>query len=230
MQAERANGLQASFGLNTDKLDIEISGFFKQIDGFIFLKPTFPPRLTIRGAFPTFEYQQTNVRMHGLNASLQYLLSAHFQYSIKVALLRTRDILADDWVIQMPPDRFDNGLTYLFSDGGHFRNTYIKFLVSTVLEQTRVPGTGNIEITKPDGTVEMASDYAPPPPAYTLLGIEAGANTHAFGRDMSFSITGSNLTNKRYRNYMNAFRYYADEMGINIGLKCSITLGGDKHL
>ena len=226
---ERANGLQGSFGLKSNKLDLELSGFFKQIDGFIFLQPTFPPRLTIRGAFPAFEYQQTDVHMYGLNGSLQYQIGSHFAYSFKVALLRTRDIVADDWVIQMPPDRFDNGIAYHFSDGGRLRNTYLKILVGTVLQQKRVPASGNIKITKPDGSVEMASDYAPPPPAYTLFGIEAGTITHAFGRDISFSLTASNLANKRYRNYMNAFRYYADEMGINIGLKCSITLGGDKH-
>ncbi len=229
LDAERANGLMATLGINGSKWNVELSSFYKQIDGFIYLKPDFPPQLTIRGAFPVFSYAQTNARMHGFDASAEYLLNQHWGYGLKISLVRAWDKQAKDWIIQMPADRFDNSLSYHFSDGGRWRNTYIKLLVNTVLEQTRVPATGNIEITKPDGSVDMASDYAPPPPAYTLLGLEAGTMGHVFGRDVNLSLTGSNLLNKQYRNYMNAFRYYADDMGVNIGLKCSISLGGDKH-
>ncbi|MBP8073532.1 MAG: TonB-dependent receptor, partial [Bacteroidia bacterium] len=73
-------------------------------------------------------------------------------------------------------------------------------------------------------------DYANPPAAWALLNAEASA-TLVFGRlALDVSLGGYNLTNARYREYLNRFRYYADEMGRNYSLRIKIPISFSKQL
>jgi iron complex outermembrane receptor protein len=63
--------------------------------------------------------------------------------------------------------------------------------------------------------VEQGSDYAEPPKGYYLLNLNWGMNIQKF--DISFRV--SNALNAAYRDYLNRFRYYADDQGRNISLK-----------
>ncbi len=225
LKPERANSLMAGLVYEDAKLSVDAGVYYKRIDDFIFLRPDYPPQLTIRGAFPSFVYEQTNARLSGLDFSVKYIFNPHIIYTGKASLLRAWDRTQNDWLVQMPADRFDNDLEYQFSDLRQWKQSYIRLSVHTVLEQTRFPETGNIEVTKPDGTVTMEADYALPPAAYNLVGIEWGT-TYAFKKQpVQFMLGASNLFNKTYRDYLNAFRYFSDDMGRNIYLKIKIPIG-----
>jgi iron complex outermembrane receptor protein len=70
----------------------------------------------------------------------------------------------------------------------------------------------------------MESDYAPPPPGYTLLGLEAGTDIHINHRSLGVIFGVTNLLNVKYRDYLNAFRYFCDDMGRNISLRVKVPL------
>jgi iron complex outermembrane receptor protein len=142
----------------------------------------------------------------------------------KASILRAFDLTNDDWLIQMPSDRYEASAEYLFDGGNKFRETYVRFTVGHVTEQTRVPESGNIKIEYPDGSVSWESDYAPPPPAYTLFGFEAGTEIDVSHRKMSIILGVSNLFNTEYRDYMNSFRYFCDDMGRNVSLRIKIPI------
>lgn len=221
---ERANSVMAGLQYVSEHLTIDIGAYLKVIDDFIYLKPTYPPQLTIRGAFPSFQFDQTNARLSGLDVNISYLFGHHIRWTGKASFLRAYDRIAEDWLIQMPADRMDNSLEYLFVDGKTWKQSYVRVSLLNVARQTRVPDSGNIEIKNPDGSLSMESDYAPPPPAYALVSLEAGTDLHLKGRMFSLIFGVSNLFDVRYRDYMNAFRYYADDMGRNISLKLKIPL------
>ena len=225
LNPERANSVMLSLNVQRKNWQAEVVWYHKQINDFIFLRPTFPPQLTIRGAFPTFLYDQTNARISGVDFSSQYAFNSHIAWQLKASFVRAFDKKANDWIIQMPADRFENALTYQFADGKRWKDPFIKLQWQWVLEQTRVPATGDIEVTLPNGSKQMASDYAAPPAAYHLLGMEAGITQTIGKKPVKWLLTGSNLLNTVYRDYMNAFRYYADEMGINIALKVQVPIG-----
>ncbi len=126
----------------------------------------------------------------------------------------------------MPADRYEGGIRYDFGTAKTFQDSYIRLGAQQTLRQTRVPATGNIEKTQPDGSIRFESDYAPPPPAYMLVNVEMG--TKFFWRKQAIicSITGNNLLNTAYRDYMNAFRYFAWDVGRNIGIRIQLPLGG----
>lgn len=104
----------------------------------------------------------------------------------------------------------------------------MKLSVQHILKQTRVPSTGNIELQNPDGTKSLASDYAPPPPAYTLMNLEAGTQLAISKKVIILTLSVNNLLNTRYREYMNAFRYYADDMGRNISIRIRVPFEWNK--
>jgi iron complex outermembrane receptor protein len=68
----------------------------------------------------------------------------------------------------------------------------------------------------------MESDYAPPPPGYTLAGFEAGTDIDVKHRSMTIILGVTNMLNTRYRDYLNAFRYFSDDMGRNISLRVKV--------
>lgn len=224
LQPERSFGIQAGVQYNSTDWDVDISLYNKMINDFIYLKPTYPPQLTIRGAFPTFEYNQTDARLRGADMQLGYIGAPHLKLMAKASLLRAFDRNTKDWLIQMPADRYEGGIEYLFNENNLLKQRYVKLNFSHVIEQTRVPQTGNIAITNSNGTSHLASDYAPPPAAYSLVGLETGAELDVAHRRLSVILGVSNLFNVRYRDYMNAFRYFCDDMGRNIILRVKIPL------
>lgn len=216
---ERSNNLSANLLFNNSKWDIDAGVYFKQIDGFIFLEPTFPPELTIRGAFPTFRYSQTNARLHGYDVSIQYNADAHWNASAKVSILRAWNKKAKDWLIQMPADRYEAQVTYNFTNFKKLNETYLSVSGIYVLRQTRVPATGNIEVP---GSATKQSDYLTPPPAYFLVSMEAGTKFKVNHNNWNVILAVTNFSNLAYRDYMNAFRYFSDEMGRNVSLRLKI--------
>jgi iron complex outermembrane receptor protein len=222
LKTERSYGLAAAVDYSDTKWAFDVDFYHKRINDFMYLKPTYPPQLTIRGAFPTFEFDQTDARLTGVDVQLSYLIDNHLRLQAKASVLRAFDVVADDWLIQMPADRFEAAAEYLFNGGNRFPQSYVKITVGHVNRQTRVPETGNIEITQPDGSVTMESDYAPPPPGYTLAGFEAGTDIDVKHRSMTIILGVTNMLNTRYRDYLNAFRYFSDDMGRNISLRVKV--------
>jgi iron complex outermembrane receptor protein len=219
LNAERANNISSIFNLSKSKWELEWSAYAKWMDGFIFLEPTFPPELTIRGAFPSFRYTQTDARLIGTDISLTYHVNEHINWEGKASLLRARDLTRDQWIIQMPSDRYETRLEYHFRNAGKLNETYIGAGFLYVLRQIRVPLDGNIEIP---GTSVKQSDYLMPPPSYWLTSIEAGTKLKVGHDNWSIVFTATNLFNRSYRDYMNAFRYFSDEIGRNLALRLRI--------
>jgi len=55
-----------------------------------------------------------------------------------------------------------------------------------------------------------------------VLNFAAGIDIPLKGNRISLGISANNLLNTRYRDYMNRFRYFADEMGRNISVRATI--------
>lgn len=222
LRPERSVHTMLQFTKNGGRLEFDFSFYHKFVEDFIYLRPADSIQLTIRGAFPVFGFTQTDASMVGADASVVYHLNQHIQATGQAAVLRARDRSQNDWLIMMPADRFELGLTYQFSDAVRWKKSYLKIHTNFVAEQTRVPLQGNIPIKQPDGSIKMASDYMAPPAAYQLLGVEAGTQVFFGQQPIQLVLSVQNLTNERYREYLNAFRYFADDRGRDIALKIKI--------
>lgn len=107
----------------------------------------------------------------------------------------------------VPPDHYDLGITYLWPDLGPTEDGHVGVSGSFVDRQRKF---------------DLQADFAPPPPAYFVLGAQAGIAVPAGEQRLSFSLTGRNLTNARYRDYTALLRYYANEPGWDLMLRVSL--------
>jgi iron complex outermembrane receptor protein len=207
LQPEKSLNLSAgaSFTTNDKKFSAEVYLYRNNIRDFIFQQPQpDEPVLTIVGAFPLIRYKQTDAMLNGLDVSANYLIAPPLQLTSRLSLLRARNRQMNDWLILMPADRWRNEVVYNFKDGRRFTNAYVSGeLVSTF--RPRVPSDANGK-----------QDYKEPPGPYSLVNMAASSNIGVFGTAITLTLSVRNLFDVAYRDYLNSFRYYTDEMGRNI--------------
>lgn len=211
LKSETGYNLSTQLKVEKDSsYSFHLTVFSNYIQGFINLVPSVPPTLTLRGAYPTFRFIQTNAWLTGADISFEKNISAAIQVSGKASLLLPRDVKAGTWLQQMPSQRFESDLTWYFRTG-HPKQTYVTANVLWVTRQTLVPAN--------------ALDYLPPPAGYVITNLEYATLLHINKKHLNFAISIYNLFNSRYRDYMNRFRYFNDEAGRNIVLRVKFPLG-----
>lgn len=202
---EQAYNFSVSGEYAKNKLRLGVDVYYNYMNNFIYLKPEQPPKLTIRGAFPTFYYTQVDATLKGLDFTFQYQLSKTFQWTTKTSLLRAFNETEQEYLTQMPPDQIENTLEFKFpKDFKNMKDAYLSVSVLSVMKQWRVPPN---------------SDYVAPPDGYSIVELQAGIGIPVGNHLMNVGLGVSNVFNVSYRNYLNRFRYYTDEMGRNFSLR-----------
>ncbi|MCB0663977.1 MAG: TonB-dependent receptor, partial [Saprospiraceae bacterium] len=183
------------------KLLLQLSLYSNYIRDFIYLNPQDRFELTIRGAFPVFAYEHTDANLSGLDFKSQFPVWKDFYGVADASVLRAKNIRDDNWLPLMPGDKYKLGIGYRFNQDKGFGKGQVETGFEHFLEQTRVPEN---------------ADFAPPPGAYTLWYASASMEIPAGNNKLLLSIKGQNLGNIAYRNYLNRFRYFADDQGRNL--------------
>jgi iron complex outermembrane receptor protein len=201
LKGEKGTNLSLSTNFNPERWDIEIGLYSNFIQNFIYLRPEVLNgkavyATTVRGVFPIFTYQQIDARFQGVDFQATYLISPRFSVQQKTSLVRAFDTKNDQFMVNIPVDRFEYLIRYAFQN----RNAYISGGITQVSRQTRV---------------EAGSDYASPPAGYFLVNLNGGITF----KKIDVNLRISNALNTAYRDYLNRFRYYADDQGRNISLR-----------
>jgi iron complex outermembrane receptor protein len=186
------------------KLNIEVSPYTNFIANYIFLQPEDAPRLTIRGAFPVFSYKQTNALISGVDFDAKYDIVRYLNFTHRTSFLYGRDISKNEDLIYMPPVNFSNTITLQSGKLKGIENLYFSINHIAVLTQQWYP----------EGV-----DFTNPPLGYQILNAYAGIDIPFKEQSITIIIQGENILNIAYRDYLNRFRYYADNMGRNFSLK-----------
>lgn len=195
--------------------NISLTTYYNYINNYIYLQPKDEPQLTIRGAFPAFEYAQTNARIMGMDGQIHYSFWKNWTLGGSLSIVRGRDLENAVGIVYMPVDRFQYHLQYTFGSKGEEEQPFVRISLAHHLRQTRVPED---------------TDYLPPPDGYTLLNFDAGAYIPIGKQRMELSLLAQNLLNTPYRSYLNRFRYFANEAGRNITLRLKIPLFNFKSM
>lgn len=203
MRPERSFNQSVAYLFNSKTSYFEGEVFYKYLDGFINLVPSLTPQLTIRGAFPVFRYEQVDAGMYGLNFIFKKTVYRYFFVSAKGNLVFADDLSAGTPLSQIPPLSGSSG-------AGFTRNGYsIHLFGQFAARQNRY--------------VEN-SDYKTPPPAYAVFGMESTVPLSIARHPARLHIIINNLSNTRYRDYLNRFRYFTDEQGFNLTLRLVVPL------
>lgn len=192
-------------------ISTDVSLYSQLVSDYIYLKPA-GEVLTIRGYYKQFDYTQTNALIAGADVSANLLWSKHFRSQLKASVVRGRDRTSDDWLILMPSDRYSGGLRYEFNASRSFQECFAGISARYVARQWRVPS--NFDVI----------DYPRPPADYYTVDAEAGTRWRFGKQSLYFSLSVSNLFNRKYREYLDAFRYYLDQPGTNVVVRLRLPI------
>lgn len=190
-------------------LDFEVTAYHNKFSNFIYIEPTLEPELTLRGAFPVFNYKQANTRISGFDGKISTHFFNHLQFIGKAMILRAWNYSANDYLIYMPSDRYSIDLKFHTKVSKKINEFYIQCGYQFITKQWRTPN--NI-------------DFYAPPKEYGLINTEIGTYLKFEKQQLNIAITVSNLANNSYRDYLDRYRYYTDAQGRNIGLRLKIPL------
>lgn len=200
-------------------LTADLSVYYNDINNYVYIRPT-GTRLTVRGYFPVFQYEQTDALLMGSDAAVKWTLSDRFTFNSKFSYIYAKDQAHDDVLIYIPPAQWENGLTLSIPRMGTLKDFYVNFSVPATFRQHRAPEVidpASVSSEVPDRTF----DFAKAPQGYVLLNAKAGFSLPIREHSIGISLSGENLLNSSYRNYMNRLRYYADDIGSNFILRLS---------
>jgi iron complex outermembrane receptor protein len=202
------------------KLSFTIQPFINYIEDFIVLEPN-GIETTIRGAFPVYEYRQTNARLYGLDVSANYSFD-NFEFLSNFAYVNGRDVEQNEALINMPPFNISNVITYSKKEWNNF---YVSLNSQLVTQQNEFPDTNfrtAIVNTTTGEFEEVEVDISSSPEAYHLLNFSSGIDFNLNKTKLSINVMINNVLNTKYRDYLNRLRFYADEVGTNAMLQLKL--------
>ena len=203
LKGETAYNVSLNSVYRTGKLEVEFGLYNNSIQHFIYLKPLMEQGdpvfiTTVRGSFPAFTYEQIDASFKGMDGQISYSISDSWSLQQKTSIVRAYDELNKAYLVNIPPDRFEYLIRYQFKK----HKQYVSWGLTQVSTQKRV---------------EKNSDFSPPPKGYVLGQVHWGISINKF----DFGVSVTNAFNQAYRDYLNRFRYFADDQGQNISFRAT---------
>ena len=196
---------------------VEVNPFINSVRNFMFLRPV-GFETTIRGAFPVWEYQQTNARLAGIDFQTRWKINKQWQHDFAFAYVNGRDLTNDEFLIDIPPLNLSNKIQFAKTEWNELK---LELKSEIVLRQNQFPNNNFItNIVANNELTPVLVDISTPPPAYQLLHFYSEMKFKTFGKSnttIAFSV--QNILNTTYRDYLNRQRFFADEMGRNLQIQ-----------
>ncbi len=208
---ERSVGLDATVRYAGTRLSGEVSVFRTSIGGFLHLPTDTAIVTTIRGAFPRRAYTQTDARLWGADGGARLTLVGGLSLDAAASLVRGDDVTRGEPIGGMPADRLTLGLTLDAPSTRRVSEASVGARLRMVDRQRRVP-------TLPD--------FAPPPPAYRLVDLDAQATVRAGRTPLVLSLSVDNVLDTPYRDFLSRFRFLADDAGRTVTVRVAVPIGG----
>lgn len=218
VESERGIKWVATLDYQKDGWNAEITPHFNWIENFLFRRP-FGTTITQRGAFPFYINDQTTAIYSGVDIDVTKTWNANFNSEFKVSYIYARDVKNNVNFVGIPPintslslERKVGNFSFELTSEYEFR----QFLAPDVIPISRFnPGSPNpFRRSQSDNF-----DFIEPPNGFFLLGAAVGYERERF----KLRLKGDNLLNTRFRRFTDSLRYYADDLGINIGVFASYT-------
>jgi len=178
LDSEVAGKLSLGFlGHIAERISFEALAYYQRFNNYIFLEPQDEIRLTIRGAFPVFQYDQTDAHIYGADVSASLEISPSLSLKADYSYIRADDLTNDAPLVFIPAPNFGSALNYEYPSkiniGNHsLENVALALEYSHVNEQTNW---------------QQGQDIIAPPSAYDLFDLSLAA-------DLQLSSTRLRLT------------------------------------
>lgn len=196
---------------------LEANPYINNIQNYIFLRPV-AFETTIRGAFPVWQYEQTNAMLTGLDFHTVWDIAKSWKHQFTFATVYGTDQSKSEPLILMPPTSFTNKIQFSQEE---WYGLMVELKNEVVLRQTEFPDNNfTTNIVKDGELVTVLVDISTPPKSYQLWDFysEMKFKTYKTGMaTIAFSV--QNILNTNYRDYLNSQRFFADELGRNFQIQ-----------
>ncbi len=209
------NSLKTTVGFNANimkKISFESLIYYQNINDFIYLNPQDEIRLTIRGAFPVFKYEQTDAQIYGIDISGKYQINKSLQTKIDYSFIKANDLSNHLTLINFPSNNIRGSVSYEFSNAINIGKNQ--------LENLRIE-LNNLYVFKQKNILKE-QDFVLPPNGYNLVGIKMATDVRLKKHRLRITTKVDNLLNVAYRNYLNRQKYFANDLGINVTFGISL--------
>lgn len=201
LESEKSLKWVNSLEYSTNKSVLELTGYVNTIGNYIYLNPTGENLVGLRGTFNVYEYLQANALFYGVDLSGSHEFTGKLSGYLKGSIIRARNTENDSFFPFIPSDRMDWGMAYRLK--GKSKTHKITLSNLLVARQQREPDF----------------DLAPAPPGYALFNFAYLQQLQLGENQLNLGLQVQNIFNTSYKEYMNRFRYFTDDIGRNILLK-----------
>ena len=217
LKKEQSIKFSSSLSKKWNSFSMEINPYFHHISNFMYLRPI-GFETTIRGAFPVWEFQQTNARLLGIDFHSQCNISSNWQHKFSFAYVNGEDLIKNQPLIDMPPMNISTSIQYKKPE---WNGLILELQSESVFRQNRYPNFNFETNIIVDGEfVPVLVDISTPPKAYQLFHFYSEMKFKTFKKlDTTIALSVQNMLNTDYRDYLNRQRFFVDEMGRNIQLQ-----------
>ncbi len=208
--SETSHKITASFEQDFNNWGFAFEPYSNWVNNFILIEPT-DVEFNNRGAFPLWEYRQTDAKLLGLDITIYSDWTKQFSTEHRFSLVKGKDISNNLPLINMPAANFRNKVAFTLPE---WKNFEVALESQYVLRQNEVPE--NIMVFSPEQQQDVLLEINTPPDAYHLLGLTSKME-FPFGNGMKLttSLVANNIFNTNYRDYLNRQRLFTDNLGRN---------------
>ncbi len=183
-------------------LHVNADIYTSYFNGFINLQPGDQPVVTIRGTFPGYVFKQSDAWQTGLDLAIQVPVTGDLNAEAMVSALRIKNLRSDSAFALIPPNRAHFKLDYHLPHGKLFSENHVQLGLVLVDKQRKA-----------------APDFVEPPPAYWLTTLAFQSELSVGTHPLLLQCEILNLFNRRYRDYLDNWRYYSDAQGLDMQFK-----------
>lgn len=202
LNSEKVINFQIHWTAETDRFHWESQMYYNGFLNYLYLYPSQKFALTLRGAYPIFEYAQTQAAIYGIDVLQRFKIHRTILNTTQITFVRGQDIRKHEPLIYMPADCIKSDIQWLKAYS--HASVLMACGAQWVNRQWRLPATG---------------DFAPAPQAYTICYVNTEYTFSWASKRLSCGMQIQNLFNKTYRSYLDRFRYFTDALGRSVNMQ-----------
>lgn len=214
IEQETSQKVGVSFQKNGKFWRLEIAPYANLINNYMLLEPT-DVILSIRGAFPVWEYRASDSRFLGLDTKTNFNWTANWSTNHSFSIVKGQERKDNTPLINIPAPILKNRISFTKE------NLNVTLESEYNFRQNEHPP--NITVFSSEQQIQVPLEINTPTDAYHLINLNANYNIDVWKKNtLKLGLDIHNVLNKTYRNYLNRLRYFSDDLGRNITLRLSI--------
>ena len=224
LDSERSLNTDLSLRWRSENIQAKATVYRNAIDNYMFLVNTGEFAGPNNDGSPILEFVQGNARLVGANADFTAQVLSWLQVSGTFETVNGQNVDEDISEVNdlplLPPTKLSGKIKVMRSSIGKFNNAFFSLGIQYASAKE---AAGRYEPFWQFGNAPQFSDFGvASTDAYTLFNATVGAEISLWDRPVALQVSGNNLLNKAYRDFLDTYKGYALSPGRNITLRIKV--------